>query len=98
MAEYIKREDAYKYLSRYYHHSTYVQSLYLREVLDGIPAADVVERKTGKWVDMGDFEQCSACKGTHLKEFESYYGKVMWIKTPYCPYCGAKMIGGDDDV
>lgn len=52
---------------------------------------NVVERKAGKWIDMGDFEQCSACKGTRLKEFESYYGKVTRIKTPYCPNCGAVM-------
>lgn len=58
-----------------------------------LPAADVVVRKTGKWINMGDFEQCSACKGTRLKEFESYYGKATWIKTPYCPNCGARMEG-----
>lgn len=77
------------------------RACHINDLLDEVencPAAGVVEQKTGKWVDMGDFEQCSACKGTHLKEFESYYGKVMWIKTPYCPYCGAKMIGGDKDV
>lgn len=45
----------------------------------------------GKWIDMGDFEQCSACHGTYLKEFQSYYGKATWAKTPYCPFCGAKM-------
>lgn len=78
-------------------HETTVRHIF--EMNKGVyTAADVVERKTGKWIDMGDFEQCSACKGTHLKEFESYYGKVTWIKTPYCPHCGAKMIGGDEDV
>lgn len=45
----------------------------------------------GYWKDMGDFEMCSACCGTHLKEFQSYYGKATWVKTPYCPFCGAKM-------
>ena len=49
------------------------------------------EIKRGEWEDMGDFEQCSVCKGTHLKEFQSYYGKTTWIKTPYCPNCGADM-------
>ena len=51
------------------------------------------DRPQGKWIDMGDFEKCSVCKGTHLKEFQSYYGKVTWVKTPYCPNCGAKMDG-----
>ena len=51
----------------------------------------IADRPQGKWIDMGDFEQCSVCKGTRLKEFQSYYGKVTWIKTPYCPNCGARM-------
>jgi hypothetical protein len=50
-------------------------------------------RPVGKWIDMGDFEQCSVCKGTHLKEFNSMYGKTTWVKTPYCHNCGAKMKG-----
>ena len=50
-----------------------------------------IEPKRGEWIDMGDFEQCSVCKGTRLKEFQSYYGKTTWIKTPYCPNCGADM-------
>ena len=45
MAKYIELEDAYRTLSDYYHHSTYVQSIALREALDRVPAADVVERK-----------------------------------------------------
>ena len=93
MAEYINREDAYRYLSRYYHHSTYVQSLYLREVLDGIPAADVVGRKTGKWIlpnnEVAVYLNewiCSACNN------------LIDGKHNYCPNCGAQMIGGDEDV
>lgn len=93
MAEYIKREDAYRYLSRYYHHSTYVQSLYLREVLDGIPAADVVERKTGKWV-LPNNEVA-----VHLNEWIcSACNYLIDGKHNFCPNCGAQMIGGDDDV
>lgn len=60
------------------------------EVIKDAPSIDI-EPKQGKWIDMGDFEQCSACKGTRLKEFQSYYGKVTWVKTPYCPNCGAEM-------
>jgi len=55
------------------------------------------DRPQGEWIDMGDFEKCSVCKATHLKEFQSYYGKVTWIKTPYCPQCGARMKGADDE-
>lgn len=52
-----------------------------------------LDRPKGEWIDMGDFEQCSVCKGTHLKEFQTYYGKATWIKTDFCPSCGADMRG-----
>ena len=68
-----------------------------REVLNAINAIPSADRPRGEWIDMGDFEQCSVCKGTRLKEFQSYYGKVTWIKTPYCPSCGARMKGADDE-
>lgn len=56
------------------------------------------EPRRGRWIDMGDFEQCSVCTGTHLKEFQSYYGKATWVKTQYCPWCGADMReGGETD-
>ena len=60
------------------------------ECMDELMAM-IADRPQGEWIDMGDFEQCSVCKGTHLKEFQSYYGKTTWIKTPYCPHCGADM-------
>ena len=60
-------------------------------IIGAIEEAPTIEPKRGEWIDMGDFEQCSVCKGTHLKEFQSYYGKTTWIKTPYCPNCGADM-------
>ena len=66
-------------------------------IIEAIEEAPTIEPKRGEWVDMGDFEQCSVCKGTHLKEFQSYYGKTTWVKTPYCPNCGADMRKGADD-
>ena len=64
---------------------------------NAIDEAPTIQPKRGEWIDMGDFEQCSVCKGTHLKEFQSYYGKTTWVKTPYCPNCGARMKGADDE-
>ena len=57
------------------------------------PSADVVERKTGKWmlpnnevaVYLNEWI-CSACN------------YLIDGKHNFCPNCGAKMIGGDDDV
>ena len=63
--------------------------LFAVDVLNA-PAADVVERKNGKWEDRGhnNIYQCSVCGG-------------LWMGIGgyrFCPNCGAQMIGGDDDV
>lgn len=57
------------------------------------PVVDAVEVVHGQWVDMGDFQSCSICKAARLKEIETLYGKAIWVKTPFCPNCGAKMDG-----
>ena len=90
MSDLIEREDAIKALYKY----SFVSKDIIEREINAIPSAD---RPQGEWIDMGDFEQCSVCKGTRLKEFQSYYGKVTWIKTPYCPSCGARMKGADDE-
>ena len=62
-----------------------------RDVKNLVDKQPTIEPKKGKWIDMGDFEQCSACTGTHLKEVNTVYGKAIWIKSAYCPNCGADM-------
>ena len=71
------------------------------------PAADVVERKTGKNVatEYDDCDQfvCSEC-GIELQDWrrverdedglEVYYE----YRFRFCPNCGMKINGGDDDV
>ena len=61
------------------------------------PLVTIEERKKGKWIDMGDFEQCSVCLGTRLKEVQTVYGKAIWLKTDYCPNCGADMRGDEHE-
>lgn len=61
--------------------------------LKSIPAADVVERKKGKWIRPvpGDGEPyCSECKA----EAPLSCGRFLhhWY-TNFCPNCGAKMEG-----
>lgn len=93
MAKYIELEDAYKTLSDYYHHSTDNQHMALREALDRVPAADVVERKTGRWISYIEdgYLECPFCgAATNCDGDES--------ELHFCFSCGAKMIGGDEDV
>lgn len=56
--------------------------------LNNLPAADVRPVVRGKWIDIRDdvYEiRCSVC------------GDANYIKTNYCPYCGAKMDTPDMD-
>lgn len=60
------------------------------DMLNSIPAADVVEVVRGKWLpsDIPDsiLDKCSEC-GFDTGAFTFHY----------CPNCGAKMDGGQDD-
>ena len=98
MRDLIKREDAIEAIEElpnaYNGWSDAYDKAYIIGALEELPSAD---RPQGEWINMGDFEKCSVCKATRLKEFQSYYGKVTWIKTPYCPQCGARMKGADDE-
>jgi len=58
-----------------------------RSMLHSEPAADVVRVEEARWkgAGMGDY-YCSLCQET-----------VSGNKFKYCPYCGAKMNGGESD-
>lgn len=60
-------------------------------ILANLPAADVVERKTGKWERNYDtimyWWECSEC------HHDAWYDKDEL--TNYCPWCGAKMVTDD---
>lgn len=106
MAKYIEKEDAYRTLSNYYHHSTDNQHMALREALDRVPAADVMERKTGKWIHdtLGEIKmpivKCSEC-GLIEPWFDvegmgfALHGQKY---ANFCPDCGAQMEGAEKDV
>lgn len=63
----------------------------VRATIDHMPTVDAEPVRHGHWDDMGDFEQCSVCHGTHLKVYQTCYGKMTWVNMSYCPNCGAKM-------
>jgi hypothetical protein len=57
-------------------------------ILNQFPAADVVEVRHGRWLpvdDNMDAFDCSECEAMVSKRMN------------YCPSCGAKMDGGQDD-
>lgn len=67
---------------------------YLAEAIWSVPPADVVEVRYGKWIDernkrgYGMTTRCSACRErSGIGGIESNRHK------PFCPNCGARMIG-----
>lgn len=95
MAEYIEREVAIKAVEKADYtaiadDADSCKANYLREIIESVPAADVVPVVHGRWgtgrfnLETGNYEeQCTRCRN-----FSKEYGK------PYCPHCGAKLDGG----
>lgn len=98
MAEYIEREVAIKAVEKADYtaiadDADSCKANYLREIIESVPAADVVPVVHGRWgtgrfnLETGNYEeQCTRCRN-----FSKEYSK------PYCPNCGAKMDGGADN-
>lgn len=62
------------------------------EMVDYMESADVAPVVHGEWCWEGKFKACSEC-GSYV-EWNETLGANFW---KYCPYCGAKMDGGDQD-
>lgn len=59
------------------------------EALKSVPAADVAPVRYGEWIeDDYAYNRCSAC-GWEWDDRE--------YVTPYCPNCGARMDGADNE-
>ena len=83
-------------------------------VLDNIPAAEVevihkptesefkrmaiqkgyVQVAPARWLD----GRCTRCGWEEPDEVEYDYETEPWEETPFCPMCGARMGGGDDNA
>ena len=101
MTDYISREAAIAaaFAANAIGNSEYRNVYDTVERIRMIPAADVVERKHGKWKAVSeDLIICTSCKCGFLLP---YPNRIEEAKTIYgwnfCPNCGADM-RGDDDV
>lgn len=95
MSDYIKREDALKAVDDIVCDADDAERTCDR-IID-LPSADVAPVRHGRWaLDTAHTEEiyahpvkCSVCGQTEVLGYETL--------TPYCPHCGAKMDGGDED-
>ena len=95
MSEYIKREAAIGAIL-----DKYVDYAEITDAIKGIPSTDVVEVRHGKWewasctYDRVPCEMEYICSCCHHKVI-THGGDEPWEK--YCPNCGAKMDGEEQD-
>ncbi len=83
--DYVKRSDVHKVFQPKYAPAI---NRTFAAMIDSVPAADVVEVRHGRWLpvdDNMDAFDCSECEAMVSKRMN------------YCPSCGAKMDGGQDD-
>lgn len=105
MAEYIEREAL---ITKFKKMGLGEHGLVERLFADGVytviaafPAADVAPVRHGHWYNRGGHFRCSVCNNkTLLKDIGGTGGwshEYEQQKSPYCPTCGAKMDGGDNN-
>lgn len=95
MAEFIKREAVIDLITRRYENPEICT-----QEINSIPAADVAPVVHARWIHSryedcsGQFElvKCSQCN-------HEAYAMAFYVRGGnYCPACGAKMDGGDNDA
>ena len=64
---------------------------YAVNALFKVPSAD---RPQGEWIEQEDCWQCSECGDEYVLEVDV---KPIDAKMYYCPNCGARMKGADDE-
>lgn len=81
----------------------------VKAAIERMPTVDAVPVLHASWVDRfggkyaNSHYECSNCKkSAPYKRERDVLGKVQWVQdfadlSYYCPNCGAKMYGGNDD-
>ena len=85
MIEYIDRDAVCKALNS----EGYTKNMRVHKKVLNIPASDVVEVRHGRWKSRISWG-CYVCSECSFENDRAYY--------TFCPNCGAKMDGGQDDV
>ena len=95
MTDFIRREDALKALYKDYAYAA-------MDVIKRLPAADVAEVVYGRWilhhtVTGNPYTECSnCCTDFAFKTDKGTFAKLDMRGMSYCPFCSAKMDGGNN--
>ena len=101
MAEYIDREAAVDAVTDIYYDTPEINltAEKFEAAINGISAADVAPVRHGRWEDSTDewfgtdVYTCSKCRESYVL-VEGTPKENLWH---YCPNCGCRMDGGDDE-
>lgn len=97
MDEYIEREAAIAAITSDPPDAHYPQ--WYADKIKAITAADVYKVRRGRWICIrkgyGEYE-CSVCHGVD-SDCSDYYGTHVVTEQDYCPNCGSRMDGDDDE-
>ena len=92
MAEYIDRGTAIAKLTALEVTEPNATMTSAKRLLADMPAADVAPVVHGVWVCVNKIDPISGYRCSKCRR------RVGFDLTPYCPNCGAKMDGGDNDA
>ena len=110
MSEYIEKEAVINFIENGLNNPDKTKSfghdaIEIMAEVRYMPAADVVEVRHGEWIEtqepLGwcdvDCAECSVCHESWIIDEDSSIGEYecMWH---YCPNCGAKMDGGNNNA
>lgn len=101
--EYIRRAEALEDFEANNARNPYWAPQRVKTLLLRQPAADVAEVVHGRWilhhtVTGNPYTECSnCCTNVAVKTDKGTFAKLDMRGIPYCPFCSAKMDGGNDD-
>ena len=77
-------------------------SFLIVDMIKDAPGCGAEPVRHGKWFfDEYDYFTCSVCGGQYFTDADSTKDAKAMLENnayyPYCPYCGAKMDGGNED-
>ena len=100
MAEYIERENAIAWFMPYAHAGESIDADVVISDIKGMKAADVAPVVHGRWIEDNNSLQTDDYYCCYFDYNCSECGKVVnnrYELPKYCPNCGCRMDGGDDE-
>ncbi len=90
----IKRSDAIKALNREKSDWNCDYNVPVDNCIKRLNKVKPADRPQGEWIDKGGYAICSNCRAHSEAQYD---GVPVPLKTRYCPNCGFRMKGAEND-